>query len=105
MYAIRSYYVIETAVPDRLVDAGDALVDHPPGAQAHVADLGVAHLSLGQADVQAGAGDQRVGRLAPEPVPHRGAGGGDGVVPALLAVSPAVQDDQYGGPGLSVALV
>ena len=35
--------------------------------------------------------------VAPQPVPHRGIGVGDGVVTAIFAVSPAIEDDQYSG--------
>ena len=46
---------IKAAVLDGLVDTGDVLVDHPARTQAHVTHFGVAHLALGQPDVQAGA--------------------------------------------------
>ena len=39
----------EAAVRDRLVDAGEVLLDDRAGAEVQVADLGVAHLARGQA--------------------------------------------------------
>src|SRR6185369_4963558 len=48
---------VESAVLDAEVDADDVLVDDAPGAQVQVADLAVAHLSVGQADVVAGGAD------------------------------------------------
>ena len=44
----------EAAVGDRVADAHQLLLHHAAGADVHVADLGVAHLAVGQADVAAG---------------------------------------------------
>ena len=89
--------VVKAAVLDSLVDAGDVLVDHPARPQAHMAHLGVAHLACGQPDVQPGTRDNRMGILAPQPVPYRRVGLGYGIVPGLLAVTPAIQDNQDRG--------
>jgi hypothetical protein len=43
----------ELAIADRFGDAGEVLIHHSSGAQVHVADFGVAHLAVRQADVHA----------------------------------------------------
>ena len=75
----------------------DVLEDHPPGTQAHMAYFRIAHLALRQAHVQARAGNQCMRRFRPKAIPHRGLAIGYGVVFCLLAVAPAVQDDQDSG--------
>ncbi len=52
----------EAAVGDRVVDPGQVLLDDRAGAEVEVADLGVAHLAVGQADVAALGGELRVGK-------------------------------------------
>ena len=47
----------EAAVGDRVVDPGQVLLDDRAGAEVEVADLGVAHLPVGQADVAALGGE------------------------------------------------
>src|SRR5690606_30948480 len=91
--------VEEAAAFDRGVDAGQFLVHHPACADVHVADLGVAHLPVRQADVSTLGVDQggRAGFPQPAPVGHVGLG--DGVVARILAVAPAVQDQQDHGLG------
>jgi hypothetical protein len=94
---------VEAAIGDGLVDQGDVLVHDAARPEAHVAHLGIAHLAGGQANVQAGAGDQGVWRLLPEPVPDRGPAQGNRIVAAVFPVAPAVQDDQNGGFPLASA--
>ena len=50
----------ELAGLDRVVDAREVLVDDAAGADVEMADLGVAHLSVGQADAMLGRVDRRV---------------------------------------------
>ena len=71
--------VEEAAVGDRVVDPGQVLLDDRAGAEVEVADLGVAHLSLRQADVTALGGELGVRELLPEPVEDRGLGKRDRV--------------------------
>ena len=52
--AIR-FVVEEGAICNRLINTGDILVDNAAGTEAHMADFRVAHLSLGQANIEAGA--------------------------------------------------
>jgi hypothetical protein len=89
--------VEEAAAVDRGVDPGQLLVHHPAGADVHVADLGVAHLAVGQADEAALGVDQRGRAGLPQPAPVGHIGLGDGVVARILAVAPAVQDQQDHG--------
>jgi len=87
----------KVAVGNGFVNTGEILVDHPPGAEGHMAHFGVAHLPLGQSNSEAGGGDQRFWLMRPQAVPHRGVGGVDGVEFGGVIVSPAVEDDQYRG--------
>src|ERR1035437_4414276 len=84
----------ETAGRDRLVDPGQVLEDRLPGAQVQVADFGVAHLAVRQAD-EAFGGLQRAMRPALQegsPVGHSGLH--DGIDLGLVADAEAVEDDE-----------
>ena len=89
----------EAAVLDRRVDAGEVLIDDAAGAQIHVADLGIAHLPVRQADVAALGVDQRMRPLRPQAVPVRQIGQRQRVVGRILAIPPTVQDQQDDGLG------
>ena len=81
------------------VNPRQVLEDLTPGTEAHMADLGVAHLARGQANRLARGLEQRRRTGAHEPVPDRGRAAGDGVVGALLALAPSIeyaQDDRAG---------
>lgn len=91
---------VEAAVLERRLDPGQVLPDHAAGPQVHVADLGVAHLSLGQADRAAMGGDQGVRTGRAQAVPVRRVGGGDGVVGRIVAMAEAVEDQQQQGLGV-----
>ena len=76
------------------VDLHQVLVHHAAGAEVHVADLGVAHLAVGQADELA-AGLQVAHRiLGPEGVDMRRALGKDRVGIVVAAFTPAVENHQ-----------
>ena len=83
------------AVGDRVVDPGQVLLDDRAGAEVEVADLGVAHLPVGQADVAAArprascADSAPRARRRPGCRPARSALPGPG-----LGEPPAVEDDQ-----------
>ena len=64
----------EAAVGDRVVDPGQVLLDDRAGAEVEVADLGVAHLAVGEADVAALGGELGVRVALPEGVEDRRAG-------------------------------
>ena len=87
----------EAAVGDRVVDPGQVLLDDRPGAEVEVADLGVAHLAVGQADVAALGGELSVREPAPEAVEDRRLGQRDRVPRPRLGEPPAVEDDQGEG--------
>ncbi len=62
-------------------------------------DLGIAHLSRGQADLVPRGIEECHRAFGEEPVPHRHAGLADRVVRAIAAVAPAVkhaEDDRAG---------
>ncbi len=86
--------VVDLAVLDGLGDTGEVLVDDAPGAEVHVADLGVTHLTVRQTHVAAIGVDQGVWALLPQAVHVGGVGGGDGVGRCVFVVSIAVEDDQ-----------
>jgi hypothetical protein len=56
----------ELAVADRFGHACEVLIHHAAGAEVHVADFGVAHLAIRQADVHAAARDQAVRHGGPQ---------------------------------------
>ena len=86
----------ELAAGDGVVDARQILMHHAPGAERHVADFGVAHLSWRQADAAAGCVQGGSRRTLPEPIPARRGGDVDGVVRRCLADAPAVEHDERG---------
>ena len=80
--------------PDGAVDPGDLLVDHASSADVHVPDLGIPHLSGRKPHALLRGVDQGSGEPRPEPVEERRVGEGHRVPFLLLAMAPAVQDDQ-----------
>ena len=77
------------------VDAGQILHDHGAGPEVHMADLGVAHLPLRQADGQPAGGQRRVRVPPPELVEDRRIGEGDGVTGPVGGQSPTVEYHQH----------
>ncbi|MNP10208.1 hypothetical protein D3C76_1023490 [compost metagenome] len=84
----------ELAVADRFGHAGEVLVHHAAGAEIHVADLGVAHLAVRQANVHAAAGNQAVGHGGPQTIQYRLLRRKDGVGFRALTVTEAVENNQ-----------
>ena len=82
----------ERAVLDRIVDARQVGHGNAAGAEVHVADLGIAHLPLGQTDEGFRGVDQPLRTGGDQPVEVRGAGAQDGVVGALGTMAPPVED-------------
>ena len=76
------------------VDLDEVLVDHAAGAEVHVSDLGVAHLSVGQADVLAAGLQVAVRILGAQAVDDRRALRPDGVGIIMSALAPTVEDHQ-----------
>src|SRR5438874_1163150 len=85
----------DLALGDRLVDARQILQDHAAGAEIGVADLGIAHLPVRQADIMLARLEPRMRPAAQELVPDRRLRLVDRVVVAILALAPAVEDAQY----------
>jgi hypothetical protein len=87
----------QRAVLDGAVDAREVLGDDRAGAEVEVADLGVAHLSRGQADRLAAGGELRVVVALPQTVEDRRVGQRDRVARTLRRQAPPVEDDQADG--------
>ena len=84
----------ELAVADRFGHAGEVLIHHAAGAEVHVADFGVAHLAVRQADVHAAARDQAVRHGGPQTVQYGLLRRKDGVGFRALTVTEAVENNQ-----------
>ena len=92
----------ERAVGDRPADARQVLGHDAPGAEVHVADLGVAHLPGRQPDAAVRRREQAVRARRDQPVPNRRARLCDGVVLAFGAITPAVEHAQHDGAKTAV---
>ncbi len=90
---------VEAAVLDGQIDFGQVLVHHAPGADVQMADFRIAHLAVGQADMQFGGVDQGVRILTPQLVPVRLARMGDGIEVGILAIAETIEDEQKDGSG------
>ena len=87
----------ERAVLDGVVDARQVRHGDAAGAEVHVADLGIAHLALGQADEALGGVDQALRAGRDQAIVVGRARIEDGVVGRIGAVAPAVEDAQDRG--------
>ncbi len=87
----------EVAPLDALGDPDQVLGHHAAGAQVQVADLGVPHLPLGEADGEPARLEQGARLALPQAVPHRRPGQFDRVALAGLAIPPAVQHNERHG--------
>ncbi len=91
--------VEETAVLDRRVHPGQVLVNDATGAQVHVAHFRISHLPLRQAHVAALGVDKGVGTGGQQAAPVGQGGLGQRIVLGLVAMAPAIQDQQDHGLG------
>ena len=93
----------EAAVGDRVVDPRQVLLDDRAGAEVEVADLGVAHLPVGQADVAALGRELRCAGKRSQSRSKTGVSASEIALPGPgSAQPPAVEDDQRergDGPG------
>src|SRR5258708_39540194 len=89
----------ERTVFDRPVDARQLLQHDPPGADIHVANLGIAHLTLGQPDKEFARLQQGMWAGRQEAMPVWRLRQLDTVVGAIGAMAPAVEDAKHGGAG------
>ena len=92
--AVRTGSREEAAVGDGGVDAGHVHAHDAAGAEVEVADFGVAHLAVGQADEVLAGADEGVGEVAQQLVVGGLAGECDGVAVGLGAIAPAVEDGE-----------
>ena len=90
----RQRSVREGGVDPRQVRHRDA-----PGAEVHVADFGVAHLPLRQADEALRRIDQTLRASRDQAIEVRRAGIEDGIVPGIGTEPPAVENAEDGRPG------
>ena len=81
-------------------DARQILHHHAAGADIEMADFGIAHLAVGQADVFAGRTQKAVRSGLPQPIESRRFRLAYGVIRRVLAPAPAVQNDQHNRPPL-----
>ena len=82
---------------DGVGDAWQVLHDDAAGADVEMADLGVAHLAVRQADVVARGAQERARPRAPQTVEGRRPRLAHGVVGAILAPTPAIENNQHDG--------
>ena len=82
------------AVLNGAADPGQILKDHPPGADVGVAHLRVAHLSLGQTDIQARGRQPAAGIGGKDFVQIWSMGVGHGIAGGVVPQAKAVHDDQ-----------
>ena len=82
---------------DRLVDPREVLHHEPASADIGVADLGIAHLAVGQPDIPARGREKGVRALPHHAVEIGGLRGQDGVVAGLGTPAPAVENAQHSG--------
>ena len=86
--------VEEAAVGDRVVDAGQVLLDDGSGTEVEVADLRVPHLAVGQADVAAAGREHAVRKPIPQLVEDWRRRLADRVPRPRWRQAPAVQHNQ-----------
>ncbi len=89
---------LDVAAGDRRRDARQILHHHAAGADIEMADFGIAHLAIGQADVLAGGAQEAVRAVLPQPVEGRRLGLADGVVGFVFAPAPAVENNEHHRP-------
>jgi len=89
----------EFAAGDEPIDARDVHLNDAAGAHIEVADLAIAHLPFGQADVRARSVNQGIREFLEQAVVIGFAGKRDGVALRLSAVAPAVEDGENDGFG------
>ena len=82
---------------DGVGDARQVLHHDAAGADVEMADLGIAHLAVGQADVAARGAQEGVRTRAPQAVEGRRPRLAHGVVGAILAPTPTIQNNQHDG--------
>jgi len=87
----------ELALGYRLVDARQVLQHDAAGAEIGVADLGIAHLPVGQPDIVLAGVEVGMWPASHQPMPHRRLRALDRVVVTVRALAPAIEDAQHNG--------
>ena len=95
--ANESFIGEKVAVLNGFCDPGKLLIDHPAGADVGVADLGVAHLTVGKTDVKAGCADKGHGILTDDLIKIRLLCGGDSVAVGAFVLAETVHDAKKNG--------
>ena len=94
-------YLRDGVLGDGLIDAGEVLIDDTTGAKIEVADLGIAHLAFGEADIHAGCGKEGTRIFGKRFVGERGVAEEHGVAIFFSGFfsagvgAPAIADDKY----------
>ena len=84
----------EGTVGDRAVDLHEILIHDASRTDVEMADLGVAHLAVGQTYIFTAGLEFRMGILGHEAIHERGGSVEDGIVLLMVADAIAVKDDQ-----------
>src|SRR5580704_7818149 len=99
LYLLNKFFqrweLCEAAFGDRLVDPRQILHDHAASADIGVSDFGIAHLTVGQADIMLAGVKMGVRPARHQLVPYRGLGALDRVVRAAGALPPAIENAQH----------
>jgi hypothetical protein len=77
------------------IETGQVLIDDTTGAQVDVAYFGVPHLTVRQADFEAGCIDQGMWTFGPQRVHYRRFSAINGVILLVFAIAVAIQNHQY----------
>jgi hypothetical protein len=93
--------VKKRAVLDCRIDAREILIDDPPGADIHVSNFGIAHLTVRQTHELALGVDQRMRAIVKQTSPVRQIRLRDRVVGLIAAftMTPAIENQQQHGFG------
>ena len=77
------------------IETGQVLIDDTTGAQVDVTHFGVPHLTVRQANFQAGCIDQGMRTFGPQGVHYRRFSAVNGVILLVFAIAVAIQNHQY----------
>ena len=89
---------LDFAAGNGFVDARQVLDHHAAGADIEMADFGIAHLAVRQADVLARSVENSVRTALPEAAEIRCLSLANGVIARVVAPAPAIQNDQHHRP-------
>src|SRR6266516_150207 len=85
---------LELVLRDRLADADDVLIHHPPCADVEMSDFGISHLAGGQTHRESRRFERGPRRLAEQTIEMRRLRLSDRVPLFFFATAEAVEDDQ-----------